>query len=47
MKRIRFGKTIFYMLITVRNEITPTQIYINGIYGMIIINTKTCLVNFS
>lgn len=42
MKYIRFGKNICNMLITVFNGITPTQIYLNGINGMVIINTKTC-----
>lgn len=46
MKYIRFGKNIFNMLITVFNGITPTQIYLNGINGMVIINTKTCYVFF-
>lgn len=41
MKYIRFGKNISNMLITVFNGITPTQIYLNGINGMVIINTKT------
>lgn len=46
MKYIRFGKNISNMLITVFSGITPTQIYLNGINGMVIINTKTCLVIF-